>query len=509
MKNLLILLSGFFGLSIFNGQAQPFNFKDTQYWLTASIDSSAGMFMANSGSTLGDFNFSAASSATHPLLTQGIYFPVTDCQGKNLWVRVRHVAADPNGTSNGWNVPSTLSSAFLIGPLAIGGWNGFLYLMEIHRDQNLTGTRANILAGLYPTGVTVESLETLCCPNSEKEFLSFIALNPESEGWTLNSINFTGQNPNSLPGFNRHPNYLNPQNLAAIPAGFSPDFPTGSDSIYAISLATSGYSEFRMSANQVSRFYYGYEYHTGGYQGMSMQFGLPPLVGDSTVNAHCYGDSSGSVYIKPSGVGPYTYSWASGQTSQNLINIPSGSYSVTVTDANGCVASTTKTVNQPSPFSADISFTQVNMDTVSITASVTQGGVPPFHYLWNNGDTTAASGTKMNGTFTVRVADANGCYSRDTIVINTITGIASSLIQAGFEVFPVPFSDRLHLEAEDQVLKANSVLLTSMAGKTYPLHSLPSANQPAFDTRSIPAGFYVLSVLQKGKMARIKVIKAK
>lgn len=232
-------------------QAQYLDFANAIYWTNPS-----GNTLTSSGTNLSGFNYVSALP-NHPIFASGIFFPVVDSCGNNLWIKIKHIAADPNGTTNGWNVPATSGSASAA-PMTIGGWHGFLYDFEIYRDSVLVGSHSNVLDTLYPTDVTVESRETLYNDNSNQaEWLSFVILNTESHGWNLNSINFTGSNPNSNPGFCDSLSYANAPN--PLPC-FSPAFPSGRDSIYAISLNTNGtYSEFRMSADSVSHFLYGYE----------------------------------------------------------------------------------------------------------------------------------------------------------------------------------------------------------------------------------------------------------
>lgn len=239
-----------------------FDFEHTTYY-TAS-----GNALTNANQTLQGFDYSTASSA-HPLLNDGVYFAITNLTGKNIWMRVRHIASDPNGTATGFNVTATASSPFRSG--GFGGWWGFLYQFDIYQDANLDGCRSNALNGLYPVNIVMESIETL----SQPEWLMFENLNPESSNWILNSINFTGYNPGSKPGFSAtNIPYPNP-----FPGGFTSTFPAASKNIYAIDLGGGSYAEFKMSANNVSQFKYGYEFsYSGGYQGIRLSFGTAVVV---------------------------------------------------------------------------------------------------------------------------------------------------------------------------------------------------------------------------------------
>ena len=224
-----------------------------------------GNNLTSSGLSLVNFNFNTAPN-THPIFNDGLYYAVKDYSGKNLWIRVRHIADDPNGTTVGVNVTKTASSPFRSG--GFGGWWGFKYQFDIYKDLNINGLAVNTLDGLSPTNIIVESIETLSAP----EWISLQNINSESTAWSLDSRNFTGLNPNSNPGFSA-------TNLTYATPGYTSTFPTDSKMISAIDNGSSpGYAEFRIVAGSVSQFLYGYEYpNSGGYQGIRIYIGNPDI----------------------------------------------------------------------------------------------------------------------------------------------------------------------------------------------------------------------------------------
>lgn len=415
MKQLVRLTCIIFSLAISHTslQAQEYDFKNTTYYYRLSNDS-----LVSSGLTLAGFNFSSASRINDSLFTDGIYFPANDCFGRNLWIRVRHIAEDPNGTAVGINIPATASSPCPFSNVMIGGWAGFLYDFEIHRDNNLTGIRTNYLNALYPTSITVASLETLSGSCSSAEWLSFMIVNNGSTGWSLNSINFTGSNTNSNPGFS--------DTMAVYttggcypPDGFSYTFPTGADSISFISASCCGYSEFKMSAGSLSHFQYGYEYagQASGYQGMSMAFGSPPTYTFTAQDVTCKDGNDGEINVNISGgIGPFTYQWSDGiTTGDTLGGLLSGTYSLTVIDQNGCgqIADTTITINEP--INVTVQLDSVNVSNVKCNGG-TDGSIQLFAsgstavtYLWNTGATDSAITGLSAGSYIATVADANTC----------------------------------------------------------------------------------------------------
>jgi gliding motility-associated-like protein len=65
-------------------------------------------------------------------------------------------------------------------------------------------------------------------------------------------------------------------------------------------------------------------------------------------NVSNYGANDGSIdVIVQGGTSPYTYTWNNGSSTQDLTGIPAGTYSVQVTDANGCQTGDTITLIQP------------------------------------------------------------------------------------------------------------------------------------------------------------------
>lgn len=111
---------------------------------------------------------------------------------------------------------------------------------------------------------------------------------------------------------------------------------------------------------------------------------------------------------------PYTYAWdPSRETTMTATGLSIGTYSVGVTDKNGCTASTTVTVTQPSLVTARVtSITNVscfNGDNGTATATPS-GGTSPYTYLWTPSANTDATATSLFAvSYTVKVTDANGC----------------------------------------------------------------------------------------------------
>ena len=128
-------------------------------------------------------------------------------------------------------------------------------------------------------------------------------------------------------------------------------------------------------------------------------------------NNLCEGDSvSCNVVVTSEHPSQYQYLWSNGSTTNSINVAESGVYTVTVTSAEGCSASTNFTVTvNPLPnvnITGNSSFCQSTTTTLSATGAST--------YAWSNGSTVDAITINAAGTYTVTGTDANGCSNTAT-----------------------------------------------------------------------------------------------
>ena len=140
--------------------------------------------------------------------------------------------------------------------------------------------------------------------------------------------------------------------------------------------------------------------------------------------------NNGGVTLSVSGGTPnYSYLWSNGATTQNLTNVATGTYTVTVTDANTCsrtASGTVTAVAAPTVNTGNIIHTTCgqNNGSASVAAS---GGTPGYTYLWSNGATTTTVNGLAPGTYTVSVTDASGCVRTGTATINASNGPSATI----------------------------------------------------------------------------------
>ncbi|MEZ4829935.1 MAG: T9SS type A sorting domain-containing protein [Bacteroidia bacterium] len=149
----------------------------------------------------------------------------------------------------------------------------------------------------------------------------------------------------------------------------------------------------------------------------------PPLL-TNTLNSTpppCMGDSSGIIVANPAGgTPPYSYLWSTGDITSSISNLTSGTYSVTITDANNCTIQDSVTFLNPPVLTVSTvlisNVTCPNGNDGQALAVVT-GGVGPYQYLWTNGQTTDSALNLFAMTYLVFATDAYGCMVQDSVVV--------------------------------------------------------------------------------------------
>lgn len=151
--------------------------------------------------------------------------------------------------------------------------------------------------------------------------------------------------------------------------------------------------------------------------------GPPPIViTETVVNPTCSGLSNGSIDLEVSGgTGSYSYQWNHGPTTQDQANLPSGLYTVAVTDSLGCSLQKTFMLTNGTLLSSEAVLTQPSCSGNDGAIDITPiGGTAPYTYRWNTSATTQDLQNIGAGFFRITITDANGCSAvrSQTLQIN-------------------------------------------------------------------------------------------
>jgi len=213
-------------------------------------------------------------------------------------------------------------------------------------------------------------------------------------------------------------------------------------------------------------------------------------LGSTTIvitNVSCYSGNNGSATATPSGgTLPYTYAWTSGGGSNATASgLSAGTYTVNITDNNGCTGSATATISQP------IQLNGIGVELVRVTCdggnngsafASMRGGTPPYTYLWSPAGGTADTATGLTaGVYNIQVTDMNGCIHTPSALI----------------------SEPLHLTALANITSYvscvggadGSASVTASFGKPAYTYSWSDANtQTTITATGLSAGMYTVNV---------------
>jgi gliding motility-associated-like protein len=150
----------------------------------------------------------------------------------------------------------------------------------------------------------------------------------------------------------------------------------------------------------------------------------PPLAITPVITAAACGASNGSIKLNTSGgASPLTFLWNTtpAQNTPNILGLPPGNYTCTITDGNGCNTTYHGTINKASGIKLTAAASSPDMCAGDhVTLSATAGGGAPSGYTWSPGNMTGSSVTvspDTTTTYTVTAGDAFGCSSTTSVSV--------------------------------------------------------------------------------------------
>jgi hypothetical protein len=107
----------------------------------------------------------------------------------------------------------------------------------------------------------------------------------------------------------------------------------------------------------------------------------------TVTNVNCYGESNGSIITTPTGgVSPYTYQWTGNginTATQNISNLPAGTYYLALSDNTGCTKNYTVSVSQPDELEVWVVLLPVTKPNPLLLRAEVSGGTPPYSFKWS------------------------------------------------------------------------------------------------------------------------------
>lgn len=219
-------------------------------------------------------------------------------------------------------------------------------------------------------------------------------------------------------------------------------------------------------------------------------------------NNPCHGSLSGSIFLTgKGGTGSLSYLWSNGENGPQVIYLPAGEYTVTITDENLCSVIKSWTITQPDTLFAVTSIENLIItDTENARIQINvQGGTPPYHYFWFKNNEPISADTNLLiipeiGNYRVVITDSNDCTWQSQEWVVTKTSSTGYLGSVRLHVKPNPVSRDLWIIA-DRTIELNKVQIRDSTGKTLWKNSgnIFHTSEP-IDVSRIPSGTYFLSV---------------
>ena len=212
----------------------------------------------------------------------------------------------------------------------------------------------------------------------------------------------------------------------------------------------------------------------------------------------CHGDNDGIIQANVSGdAPPFTYLWSTGSTADRIFDLGPGSYSLTISDSNGCQAEKKVTLNEPDSLLLQISTypeSCIGGGQNGMAIARVTGGTPPYRYFWNSSPNQYGD-TAVNlpaGSYIVTVYDKNNCPVTGTATIDPPANY-----QISFDTIPVSCFNG----------KDGQVSVHVRGGQEPYIFQW---NTPGNDTDSIVtglgAGFYTVTITDAGNCSIIRNI---
>ncbi len=227
------------------------------------------------------------------------------------------------------------------------------------------------------------------------------------------------------------------------------------------------------------------------------------IISDKSDNI-CSGSTDGSLTaVATGGQAPYRYSidGINFQDSNRFDTLDSGTYVITVNDANACTATVDALITTPNVLSivgqVDHSTESVGNGRIALEVS---GGTAPYQYAWSTKATTATVDNLTLGEYSVTVTDARACVTTGSFTVEGVTATEDGK-QRRVAVYPNPIRDVLRVEVS--YASEISATLFDLSGKKVLTMNLVNGEN-RIDASALKSGSYLLK-LEDGSTQRVVV----
>ena len=233
------------------------------------------------------------------------------------------------------------------------------------------------------------------------------------------------------------------------------------------------------------------------------------------IHPTCFEATNGEIISQTSGNGPWTFnlsndigtvtSFNSTNDTTIINNLGAGIYYLQISDQSLTCGVTIDTIVISNPTPVFVSSAVTTPSSFSNDGAINLtviGGVSPYQFNWNNGETTEDLVNLTAGVYEVTVIDANGCSTNEVFTLDFSTSINNLSNNNSIALYPNPAKDVLVIEGKD--LAGAILTLTTISGQVVLTKNLTSTKETlTISNLSSGVYFYELNnktIQQKGKL---------
>ena len=207
---------------------------------------------------------------------------------------------------------------------------------------------------------------------------------------------------------------------------------------------------------------------------------------------------SGNIVIADNGnnrireVTNYTYLWSPiGGSGMTATGLSAGSYTITATDGNGCTATASVTITQPTAMSILHDSIAQSGPCNGVAGVNVSGGTSPYTYLWSpGGQTNDTIQNQCAGTYCCNITDNNGCSQTTCVTINLSTNIPNSAASHEVNIYPEPNNGFFRISGVSQ---GQVIILYDCFGRKIK-NVIADRSEMQMDISTMANGIYFMSI---------------
>jgi hypothetical protein len=219
---------------------------------------------------------------------------------------------------------------------------------------------------------------------------------------------------------------------------------------------------------------------------------------EQITDVDCFGNNTGNISVSPpnggiiGGTSPYVLQWNPGGMGGTIINnLVEGTYTLSVTDDNGCVKIDTFLVNQP-----NVLLVTISQNGATLTATVS-GGTLGYTYRWKEVSSSSvlqgsSSYMVLNyGTYYCEIEDANGCVTTSNEFIYSPTSV--DFTDLDLTIYPNPFTDRTTVDF-GRVILDGDLKVIDILGNIVEIYELDNQRELVIERTTKSKGIYFVEI---------------